>query len=157
MKKKNLFVCLGNICRSPLAEGIFIKLLKNNNLTNEFEVDSAGTAAYHVGEKPDIRMINTAEKHGVYLNSRARQVVPIDFDYFNFIFAMDKMNYKNLKSLAEKYNKPFNNVFLLRSFDDTDGISDVPDPYYGSLEDFENVFTIVEHSCVQVLKFINEN
>ena len=139
--RKILFVCLGNICRSPLAEGIALHLVQENGLENLL-IDSAGTANYHVNEAPDPRTIANAKKHGVDLSSlRARQIKSSDFDDFDEIYVMDDNNLKNVLALT-KSNSHKEKVKLLLSIGNF-GRLDVPDPYYGNERDFENVFQLV--------------
>lgn len=145
---KILFVCLGNICRSPAAEGIFKK--KTEELS--FDIESAGTAGYHIGELPDSRMRAHASKRGYQLNSRARQFDPsIDFDKFDHIIAMDRSNFRNLKSLdsSGKYNKKLS---LMTNYSQTMKVDEVPDPYYDGPEGFEHVLDILEDACDGLLK-----
>jgi protein-tyrosine phosphatase len=143
--KKILFVCLGNICRSPLAEGILLHLKEKQNLA--LEVDSAGTANYHVGEAPDKRTIANAKKNGVDLSSlRARQFSVLDFDSFDKIYVMDTSNYRNVVSLAKTdVHKKKVSLFLTEVYKE-EGL-EVPDPYYGSEHDFEQVFQLVYKAC----------
>lgn len=139
--RKILFVCLGNICRSPLAEGIALHLINERGINNIL-IDSAGTANYHVNEAPDHRTIANAKKHGVDLSSlRARQIKSSDFDEFEEIYVMDDNNLKNVLALT-KSNSHKEKVKLLLSIGDF-GRLDVPDPYYGNERDFENVFQLV--------------
>lgn len=152
--KKIVFVCLGNICRSPMGEGAFIDLIEKHNCKDEFIVDSAGTSAFHVGEKADSRMRDVANSNGVKLMSRARQFVTKDLEFFDYIIAMDRSNYRDILSLDSKYEEK---IFLLREYDEyAMGDLDVPDPYYGGLEGFENVYQIVTRSCEQLLKSVKK-
>ena len=142
--QKILFVCLGNICRSPLAEGIMLHLKSKHNL--QIEIDSAGTAHYHIGEAPDKRTIANAKKNGVDLSAlRARQFSSSDFDEFDKIYVMDKSNFKNVIALA-KQDSHKNKVSLFLE-NNSDGLLEVPDPYYGTEDDFENVFKLVHKHC----------
>ena len=135
-------VCLGNICRSPLAEGI----LKSKVSENIF-VDSAGTAAYHVGELPDKRSISVAKKYGIDLtNQRARKFTVKDFDAFDLIYAMDESNYQNILSLSRN-NEDEQKVQLILNEIDTNSNQDVPDPYYGGNDGFENVYQMLDEAC----------
>lgn len=144
-----LFVCLGNICRSPLAEGVFRQLCERHGAP--VEVESAGTGAYHVGEAPDRRMRQTARRHGVDIEHlRARQAVAADFDRFDLILAMDRNNLQNLKAIAPTNARA--TLKLFRDFDPTPGDGDVPDPYYGSGDGFEHVYTIVERTSQALLR-----
>ncbi|MCP4521132.1 MAG: low molecular weight phosphotyrosine protein phosphatase [Cytophagales bacterium] len=153
MKTKVLFVCLGNICRSPMGEGAFLNLINEKGITDEFEVDSAGTAAYHVGNLPDKRMRETAYSHGVLLTSRARQFQKEDFHTFDYILAMDESNLKNINRL--KPTNPKAKVFLMREFDElVEQDKNVPDPYYGGIEGFEEVYQMLTRSSKTLLDFI---
>ena len=130
-----LFVCLGNICRSPLAEGIMLNL-KNRYRLN-LHIDSAGTANYHVGEAPDKRTIANAKKNGIDLSAlRARQFTVSDFDEFDVIYVMDKTNLKNVLALAKNETHRQKVVLFLEAVNKTD-VVEVPDPYYGTEKNFE--------------------
>ncbi|HIE73569.1 MAG TPA: low molecular weight phosphotyrosine protein phosphatase [Flavobacteriales bacterium] len=138
-----LMVCLGNICRSPLAEGIL--KAKTNHL--DVVVDSAGTAAYHVGEQPDIRSIEIANKYGIDLTSqRARQFSVNDFDKFDKIYAMDSSNYANIISLARD-KKDRNKVDVILNESNPKSFQSVPDPYYGGENGFQDVYEMLEEAC----------
>lgn len=150
---KVLFVCLGNICRSPMAEGVFEKLVNDNHLADKIEIDSAGTAAYHVGELPDLRMRQTAKQFDINLTSRARQFTAEDFNEFDYILAMDKSNHKNIMKLHPGGNVK-GEVILMRDFDDIDQGAEVPDPYYGGLTGFVDVYNILERSTTNLLNHI---
>ena len=138
-KIRVLFVCMGNICRSPTAEGVFRTLIDQRGLTHMLEIDSAGTHAYHVGERPDPRACQVAEARGVDLRRiRARKVKESDFPYFDYILAMDSDNHSNLLSLSgEEYS---HKVSSFMTFSSEYSESDVPDPYYGGTNGFERVF-----------------
>ena len=125
-----------------MAEGLFIHLLKERGLQDRYEVDSAGTAGYHIGSKPDERMISTARSHGVELPSRARQFVSSDFDEFDFIVAMDQSNLRNILAVSES-NQYRAKVLKMRDFDTVDEGGDVPDPYYGGMNGFEEVYNML--------------
>jgi len=147
-----LFVCLGNICRSPLAEGVFLHLAREAGLEDQFEVESAGTGDWHVGERPDARAQAVARRHGVDLPSRARQVTPEDLETFDHVLAMDRENLRDLRRLAGRGRTA--DVRLLRAHDpmatsDDDG--DVPDPYYGGASGFDLVYDMVHRSCSALL------
>ena len=140
MIMKILMVCLGNICRSPMAEGIMRKLGGK-----KVEVDSAGTANYHIGLQPDKRMIAKAFEHGIDIsNLRARQFHSDDFNSFDLIFAMDSSNYQNIISLAKHENDKEKVKMIL------DNIN-VPDPYYGGVEGFEHVYQLLNEACQNIL------
>ena len=145
------FVCLGNICRSPTAEGVMNKLLENHNLQHNIKVDSAGTSAHHVGEPADPRSRTIALEHGYRLLSRSRQVVPSDGETFDLLIAMDLSNVQNLKHMIplEHHHK----ISLLRDFDRKAAPhSSVPDPYYGGQLGFLNVLTMCERSCLGIIE-----
>jgi protein-tyrosine phosphatase len=151
-KVKILFVCLGNICRSPMAEGMMKHLVKEQKLENEFFIDSAGTAAYHIGNLPDSRMRATAARHGINLDSKARQFKTHDFDDFDLIVAMDSSNKSNILKLARN-KQDEEKVKMMRAFDEASfRFDDVPDPYYGGDAGFENVYQILKRSCGNLLK-----
>ncbi len=141
-------VCLGNICRSPLAEGI----LKSKVNSNTVFVDSAGTAAYHIGKLPDERSIEVAEKYGIDITKqRARKFVVKDFDEFDIIFAMDDSNYQNILSLARHKADEQKVRMILNETHPTKNLS-VPDPYYGGNEGFENVYKMLDEACELITK-----
>ena len=140
-----LFVCLGNICRSPLAEGVFRSIVEETGVSDRFLVDSAGTGAWHVGDPPDPRSIEVAAKYGVDISTQqARQVQPADFDRFHTILAMDGSNLSSLKAMAAGGSA---NV---RLFMDAPQM-DVPDPYYGGPDGFEDVYRLVRSGCRHLL------
>lgn len=143
-------VCLGNICRSPLAEGI----LKSKTNPDIVFVDSAGTGGYHVGNPPDKRSVAVARKHGIDIgNQKCRQFSKSDFATFDVIYAMDKSNFTNILSLADGLEAT--KVKLLLNEVDL-GFSEVPDPYYGGPDGFENVFQMIDHACEAVAKRLME-
>ena len=147
---KILMVCLGNICRSPLAEGIL--KAKTNHL--DVVVDSAGTAAYHVGEKPDIRSIEIANKYGIDLTSqRARQFSVNDFDEFDKIYAMDSSNYANIISLARD-EKDRDKVDVILNESNPKSFQSVPDPYYGGDNGFQDVYDMLDKACDKIVEQI---
>ncbi|MFD0835731.1 low molecular weight protein-tyrosine-phosphatase [Mariniflexile aquimaris] len=140
---KILMVCLGNICRSPLAEGI----LKSKLSTNTFFIDSAGTGAYHIGKNPDSRSIAVAKKYGLDIsNLRGRQFNVSDFDKFDIIYAMDESNYRNIISLARDDQDKAKVKFILNEIY-PDQNYNVPDPYYGGHDGFENVYKMLDEAC----------
>lgn len=152
--KKILFVCLGNICRSPMGEGMMKYLIEDKSKSNEFFIDSAGTGAYHIGNLPDPRMRATARKHGIELDSRARQFTAEDFKGFDLIVAMDSSNYQNIVGLANTKEEK-DKVVLMRAYDEASFENeDVPDPYYGGDAGFENVYQIIHRCCNNLLKEI---
>lgn len=147
---KVVFVCLGNICRSPTAEGIFIHKVQERGLDLFFYIDSAGTAAYHVGEPANSKSQTTANKYGVRLPSRARKFEYADFEEFDLILPMDSSNKYNLTSLDRK-NRFVDKIYMMREFDPQKGDGEVPDPYYGGMQGFDNVYHILERSCETLL------
>ena len=157
MKKISvLFVCLGNICRSPAAEAIFINLLEKKGLTDGFIVDSAGTGSWHIGKKADSRMRIAAQRRDINILSRARQNTSKDFDEFNYILAMDDSNFKNIQDLKNK--KPstdFATVKKIQDFRSVFNETEVPDPYFGGDEGFDYVLDILEDSVKGFLESIS--
>ena len=156
-KIKVLFVCSGNICRSPLVEGIFNSILKQKKLLDLFLVDSAAINNYHVGSIPDERAIQAAAEIGVTLNHCARQFELEDFNKFDYILVMDHLNYEAVITLALDPNY-HDKVFLFRTFDSlAKDFYDVPDPYYGSAEDFLEVRGIAIRAADGFLSFLQAN
>jgi protein-tyrosine phosphatase len=144
-----LFVCMGNICRSPTAEGVMRRLLRDAGLEDAIEIDSAGTGGWHAGEPPDARATEAARLRGVRLEGAARQVTAADFEDFDLIVAMDRANLRELLALAPD-EEAAEKVRLLREFDPASadaGDLDVPDPYYGGERGFERVLDLVEAAC----------
>jgi protein-tyrosine phosphatase len=151
-EKSVLFVCLGNICRSPAAEGIFRSCLAARGLEVEIEVDSAGTLDEHAGERADPRMREAASARGYDLGSRARQVSPEDFERFDLIVAMDRSNRNDLERLAERANGgAFGKLRLLSEFLPAGAPTDVPDPYWGGARGFDDVLDLLEEACPVIL------
>jgi protein-tyrosine phosphatase len=140
---KVLFVCMGNICRSPTAEGVFTKLVEDKKLAHRFIIDSAGTHAYHIGEAPDLRSQRAAAERGVHLSHlRARKVIMSDFDEFDFLLAMDDDNYSILMTACPAHHRHKVRYFL--DFAPELKEREVPDPYYGGQYGFERVLDMVE-------------
>ncbi|MCU7835333.1 MAG: low molecular weight phosphotyrosine protein phosphatase [gamma proteobacterium symbiont of Taylorina sp.] len=155
-KIKVLFVCMGNICRSPTAHGVFEYLVNEENLSQQIEIDSAGTHAYHVGNPPDTRAQETAKNRGFDLSHlRARQVDANDFSYYDYILAMDNDNYELLVQACPVEYKSKIKLFL--EFAENYPLSEVPDPYYGGHKGFENVFDMVEVASKGLLEEIKKN
>lgn len=158
---KILYVCLGNICRSPIAEGTMRNLVEQKGLTNKISVDSAGTADYHIGDLPDRRTRKNANEHGLTLTHQCRQLSIQDFSDFDYIVAMDKNNLADIQTLslmAFGLHQSEEKVFLLRKFDPEGNATDsVPDPYYGTETDFENVYQIVLRCNRKFLEWVVEN
>ncbi len=152
-KTKILIVCLGNICRSPLAEGV----LRSKLPSDRFEVDSAGTANYHIGDAPDSRSIASGKKHGVDISMlRGRQFTAYDFSVFDFIFVMDKSNYQNVIRLAQNDHDLRKISFLADALGEIKK-SEVPDPYYGKEADFEKVYQLINTACDQIAQKLISN
>jgi protein-tyrosine phosphatase len=138
-----LFVCMGNICRSPTAQGVFETLVQRENLAQRIKIDSAGTHAYHVGEPPDPRATEAAKRRGVDLTTqRARKVKPEDFLEFDYVLAMDSSNYEALREICHPDYEDRLRLFL--DFAPQLGVEDVPDPYYGGPQGFERVLDLIE-------------
>lgn len=156
---KVLFVCTGNICRSPIAEETFRQHVKARNLQREIQCDSAATHGYHIGELPDHRTRRNAESHGLKLIHRCRKLTGEDFSVFDYIVGMDHYNMENIQSISYRaigINQPEEVCFLYRKYDPEarDNKAEVPDPYYGEERDFELVYEIVNRSAEAFLEFI---
>lgn len=151
-----LFVCMGNICRSPLAEGIFVQLLKAQGLTDRIQADSAGTTASHAGEWPDLRSRRAAESHGFALTHRSRMIREADLELFDYIIVMDAANerYTRMLKNSPKYG---HKILKMRLFDDKKSQLDVEDPYWGDQEDFDICYQILHESCTNLLAHIRKN
>ncbi len=150
-----LFVCLGNICRSPTAEGVMRALVREAGLEESIELDSAGTGAWHVGNPPDERATETARTRGIVIEGAAREVRRADFDDFDLLIAMDRKNLADLRRLAPD-ERARARIRLLREFDPASaglGVDelDVPDPYYGGPRGFEDVLDLVHAACEGLL------
>lgn len=151
-----LFVCLGNICRSPIAEGVFRKTVESRGLHRQFEIDSAGTGDWHIGSPPDRRAQRAAARQGVDLSGlRARQTSAADMAAFDYIIAMDRANYTSLTRLAGAQHRHKVHLFLDLS-PDTDG-DEVPDPYYGGDYGFDQALDLIEQACAGLLDHIVKN
>jgi protein-tyrosine phosphatase len=156
-KTKILFVCMGNICRSPSAEAVFEGLTKSKGLAKNFEIDSAGTIAYHAGEKADKRMQSHATKRGYNLTSISRKFNPhTDFDHFDMIIGMDNENVHSLKSMARNQDD-LQKIHLMTDFSKEWNYNEIPDPYYGGEEGFELVLDLLEDSCQGLLEKVVSN
>ena len=157
MKKVSvLFVCMGNICRSPTAEGVFRHLVRQEQLEHLIYTDSAGTHAYHVGNPPDTRAQETAERRGIQLHDlRARRVSAEDFDLFDYVLAMDSDNYEILSELCPPGYESRLRLFM--EFAPHLDIPEVPDPYYGGASGFERVFDMVDEAAKGLLEDIRRS
>jgi len=141
------FVCLGNICRSPTAEGVFRALVQDAGLGAAFSIESAGTGAWHEGERPDRRARAAAARRGIAVDGSARQFTPADFEAFDYVIAMDRENLRELQALAPNGEARLR-ITLLRAFDPAaPADSEVPDPYYGEGDGFERVIDICAAGC----------
>lgn len=147
-----MFVCLGNICRSPLAHAIFENLVSEADLDHLIQVESSGTGAWHEGEPADLRMRKTARRHALTINHRAQRFRRSDCDSFNLLLTMDRQNYEDvLDACIDESQKE--KVRMFRDFDPR-GPGNVPDPWYGGPEGFEEVWQIVERTCIALLEEI---
>lgn len=155
-KTKLLFVCLGNICRSPSAENIMNHLIKKENLIDNFECDSAGTSRYHIGASPDKRMTMAAQKKGIQLKGKARQIEDFDLEYYDLILAMDKSNYDDILAL-DRTGKYKNKIKLMCDFTTQFKDKEVPDPYFGGESGFDYVIDLLLDSCEGLLKYCQNN
>lgn len=144
-----LFVCAGNICRSPLAEGVFAKVATDAGRADAFEIDSAGTGGWHQGDPPDPRSVATARSHGIDISrQKARRVASRDFDRFDLILAMDRDNLRDLKRLRPAASSTEIHLFL----DYARGMAaDIPDPYYGEDDGFETVYNMLFDGCTLLM------
>lgn len=147
MSKSILFVCLGNICRSPAAEGVFLKKIKDHGLQDSFLVDSAGTGGWHVGNKADIRMRNAALRRGILIESLSRKIEFHDFVDFDYILTMDNSNLANVNSLRKQSGLTSSAIIKpILSFAKNTDLLEVPDPYYGGDHGFEIVLDLLQDS-----------
>ncbi|WP_020394529.1 low molecular weight protein-tyrosine-phosphatase [Thiolinea disciformis] len=146
-----LFVCMGNICRSPTAQGVFEALVRQRGWLEQIQIDSAGTHAYHIGSSPDERSQAAALERGVDLSQqRARQVRSADFEQFNYILAMDRQNFQALQALAAN-SEQRQRVYLMMDFAQRWQEREVPDPYYGGAQGFQRVLDMVEDASEGLL------
>ena len=151
-----LFVCTGNICRSPTAEGVFRHLVEKEGLSDRFQIGSAGTDSYHAGQGPDKRAVKIAKKHGVQIgDQKARALKPEDYNTYDYIFAMDGGHFHELKERAPKGHRAQILMFLAASTHLDK--QEVPDPWYGNEKDFEDVFALVFAGSGALLKKIRED
>lgn len=146
-----LFVCLGNICRSPLAEAVFKHKVIERGLADKVKADSAGTSNYHIGDDPDHRTIKVCVNHGIEIKHKGRQFHYSDREKFDYILAMDSSNHRNIiHEMADKHD----GLYLMRDFDPKAKGADVPDPYYGGPDGFEEVYRILDRSLDEFLDFL---
>jgi len=148
-KYRVMFICTGNICRSPLAHAVFEHLVRKDSLEKIIDVDSSGTGAWHIGEQADSRMRRTAEGHGVSLNHRSQQLIYRNLTDFDLLLTMDGHNYSDTLALCRSDDER-NKVRMFRDYD-PDGRGDVPDPWYGGQDGFEDVWNIVYRTSMTLL------
>lgn len=151
MKKKILFICLGNICRSPAAEGVMRELVHHAGRDDEFEIDSAGIGGWHVGQLPDNRMRNHGAQRGYKFDSRARQFSKNDFSHFDYILVMDHDNFRAVSAMAPTPADQIKVRMLTDYLQHHPNASVVPDPYYGGPEDFDYALDLIEDACQGLL------
>ncbi|MDE5656230.1 MAG: low molecular weight phosphotyrosine protein phosphatase [Muribaculaceae bacterium] len=149
-KIRVLFVCLGNICRSPAAEGVFRAIVDENNCPDRFEIDSAGTGGYHIGDLPDRRMRVHASRRGIELTHICRQVRESDFDNFDLIIGMDDNNLRNLHRLAPTIEAEGKIAPMAAWVDAAMRFDHIPDPYYDGAEGFETVLDLLQNACLNL-------
>ncbi len=149
-KTKILFVCMGNICRSPAAESLFRTALEELDMDNQFEVDSAGTGGWHAGNPPDRRMRSAARKQGFTIQGTARQITVLDLTTFDFIFCMDQDNYDDVIALGGNSEK----TMLILPYVGMHVMREVPDPYYGGEDGFDNVITLINDSVRKLVTML---
>lgn len=154
MAQRLLFVCLGNICRSPTAENVMNYLIEQDNLQKQLLCDSAGTSGYHIGKPPDHRMTKAAGQRGITLRGRARQIQASDLENFDLILAMDQENYRDILTLdpSRKYHPK---VHLMCEFCTHHIDTEVPDPYFGGPEGFQYVINLLSDACEGLLGYLN--
>tara|TARA_Y100001970_G_scaffold288643_1_gene416559 strand:+ start:12938 stop:13408 length:471 start_codon:yes stop_codon:yes gene_type:complete len=154
--KKILFVCLGNICRSPAAEAIFLNKITELDCHSLFKVDSAGTGAWHAGNSADFRMIKAARKRNIEIKSISRQIILDDFQEFDLILTMDHSNYRDVRNLAKQaLIKPGLEIKCILDYSSSENLRDVPDPYYGGESGFEDVLDILEEATDGLIDNLN--
>lgn len=152
-----VFVCLGNICRSPLAEGIFAKLVADAHLSHAIEADSVGVAGqWHAGQLPDERAIRVAAENGIELMHKARLILDDDFRHSTYLVAMDYQNHTDLQFLQKRVKGHQAQIILMRDFDDIDTGAEVPDPYYGEYADFKATYAMLQRACAGLLDFLRQ-
>ncbi|MGR3809890.1 low molecular weight protein-tyrosine-phosphatase [Jiulongibacter sp. NS-SX5] len=153
-----LFVCLGNICRSPMAESVFREVVRQKGYSGSFEIDSAGTAGYHIGKQPDRRTLEVLEDRGLYTTHRGQKIDAELLEWADHIAVMDEANFENVHNFLHKELKrppEPEKLFLIRDFDpEVRGVQEVPDPYYESKEAFEEVYVLLERSSEALLEHL---
>ncbi len=154
MAQRLLFVCLGNICRSPTAENVMNYLIEQDNLQDQITCDSAGTGDYHIGKPPDHRMTKAAEQRGIILRGRARQLQALDLENFDLILAMDQENYRDILAL-DPSRQHYPKVRLICQFCTRHADLEVPDPYFGGPEGFQYVVNLLLDACEGLLRHLN--
>ncbi len=158
MIKKILFVCLGNICRSPAAEAVLLNRLKQKKLENQYEVDSAGTGGWHIGRLADSRMRMAAKQRGIEIESKARQIALSDFTYFDLILTMDDSNLADVNALLKELDtSPKSKIKPLLSYARNTQLLEVPDPYYGGDSGFDQVLDLLEDAIDGLLIEIDKS
>ncbi len=147
---KILFVCMGNICRSPTAHGLFLSLIKQQKIAGHFEIDSAGTHSWNIGWPPDMSAQMAAKKHGIDIRElRARRINREDYDYYDVIVAMDNSNLENMLAVCERKNRC--KLKLLLDYAEKTELTEVPDPYGAGMSGFETVYGLIEQGCIGLL------
>jgi protein-tyrosine phosphatase len=154
---KILFVCLGNICRSPLAEAILNHKVKEKGLAGKIKCDSCGTSDYHIGEFPDERSVQCAKSRGILISHRGRQINKFDLKDFDYLIVMDQSTMRTVQKLLDKYSISHHHLYLMREFHPGTEQLDVPDPYYGEEDGFEEVYKILEESLDNFLNQITKD
>lgn len=152
--KSVLFVCLGNICRSPTGEGVLQELVDGQGLEDRISIDSAGTAGYHIGARADSRMREHASRRGYDLRSRARKLTSADMENFDLVIAMDRENYRDIQRV---HDRPTAELKMLSDFLGDDWPNDVPDPYYGGADGFEYVLDMIEAACPKIVEYLTSD
>lgn len=156
-KIKLLFICLGNICRSPAAEEIMRQLVLRAGLEDRFQIDSAGIGSWHIGQLPDPRMRQTGEKFGYRFTHHARQFNPsIDFERFDLILVMDDENYRTITGMAANQTERDKIKRLARYMTRHDGQKDIPDPYFGGMDGFDRTIVLLEDACAGLLRHLRQ-
>lgn len=156
-KIKLLFICLGNICRSPAAEEIMRRLVQRADLDDQFQIDSAGIGSWHIGQLPDRRMRLTGEKFGYRFTHRARQFNPsVDFNAFDLILVMDDENYNTITGMAANQTERDKVKKLARYMTHHGGQNDIPDPYFGGMDGFDKTIELLEDACAGLLQYLQQ-